>query len=429
MTPPEPPIHVGQNENTQKSYQELSMLISAERTSDEHRRKSNPAEANRFAARAARVAAIAAEHADSVDRDARFPAEAIAAARAQGILGVLVPEDLGGDGATIQEVMEICYALGRACSSTAMIVAMHHVKVACIVRHGRDNFWMEGMMERIWREQLLMGSSTTEGNNGGNVRASAAPAELVDGRFTLERDASVISYGAECDGIVTTARRSADAAASDQVLVVINKEDYTLEPGQGWEVLGMRGTRSVGFKLTARGVADQIMSEPYDRIHSQTMVPYAHLCWGAAWTGIAAAAVERAQLFLRKVSRASGGQMPPGSRHFADAKASLARARALLSTVSDKYAGIQDDENALASLEFQSMIAMLKVEVSDLAVQTVLSCMRVNGLSGYRTDGEFSVARHLRDVLSSPIMIHNDRIASNMATANLMAEVAPAVRF
>ena len=35
-------------------------------------------------------------------------------------------------------------------------------------------------------------------------------------------------------------------------------------------------------------------------------------------------------------------------------------------------------------------------------------------LSGYRNDSEFSIGRHLRDILSSPIMINNDRILANV---------------
>ena len=68
-------------------------------------------------------------------------------------------------------------------------------------------------------------------------------------RITLERQATVISYGEAADGIVTTARRSADAASSDQVLVAFLKENYTLERLNGWDAFGMRGTCSAGFKL------------------------------------------------------------------------------------------------------------------------------------------------------------------------------------
>src|SRR5262245_42762849 len=77
------------------------------------------------------VVAIAAGDADKVDRDARFPLAAITAAKANKLLGVLVPREFGGEEASIFDVTDMSYALGRACSSTAMIIAMHHVKVAC----------------------------------------------------------------------------------------------------------------------------------------------------------------------------------------------------------------------------------------------------------------------------------------------------------
>jgi acyl-CoA dehydrogenase len=66
------------------------------------------------------------------------------------------------------------------------------------------------------------------------------------------------------------------------------------------------------------------------------------------------------------------------------------------------------------------MITLTKVEASELAAETVLSAMRACGLAGYRNDGDFSVGRQLRDVLSSPIMINNDRILANLATPALM---------
>ena len=79
-------------------------------------------------------------------------------------------------------------------------------------------------------------------------------------------------------------------AGYDQVLLVLLKADYTLERLQVWDTLGMRGTHSEGFTLRARAAAGQILPEPYERIHAQTMVPFAHILWGSVWAGIAAAA-------------------------------------------------------------------------------------------------------------------------------------------
>ena len=256
------------------------------------------------------------EHAAAVDRNSRFPDEAIAAARAERLLGVAVPRELGGEGAGIAEVVDICYALGRACASTAMIYAMHQTKVACLVRHGRTSAWYQLLLRRLANEQLLLASSTTEGQNGGDVRNSAAPIVRNGSRIGLERQATVISYGKAADAIVTTARRSADSAGSDQVLVTFLRQDYTLEALVGWDAFGMRGTCSEGFRLVASGSSEQILPVSYDKIHAQTMMPVAHLLWSAAWTGIATAAVDRARGFVRSAAQRAGGTLAAGRRPF-----------------------------------------------------------------------------------------------------------------
>ena len=378
--------------------------------------------------RARTVAAVAANHALAVDSAARFPAEAFQAVKAQRLLGIQVPKSLGGEGVGIGDVADVCYQLGQACGSTGMIFAMHQIKVACIMRHMGENATLQRMLRRLCAEQLLLASSTTEGQGGGNIRSSEAPVEHQEGgRMSLERRASVISYGAYADGVVTTARRAADAAASDQVLIAFFKSDYTLTRLQGWDALGMRGTCSEGYTLKASASAEQILPEPYEAIHTRTMVPFAHLLWGSVWTGIAASATARAQAFVRNAMR-HGGQLPPGAPQFTRALATLRTLRGMLATSLRRYEHCMNDPQALAALEFQTLITLTKVEASELAAQTVMSAMRACGLSGYRNDSEYSIGRHLRDVLSSPIMINNDRILANLATPVLMSPVATSLR-
>src|SRR5437763_6769507 len=67
---------------------------------------------------------VAGPVAAEVDRDARFPAEAVEALRAERMLSVLVPMELGGAGASITQVAAAVEALGRHCASTAMVYAM-----------------------------------------------------------------------------------------------------------------------------------------------------------------------------------------------------------------------------------------------------------------------------------------------------------------
>ncbi len=375
-----------------------------------------------FLARAQTVAAIAERFADAVDRDARFPAEAFAAIREQKLLGMLIPSELGGEGARAADVADVCATLGRACGSTAMIFAMHQVKIACLVRHARGNAWQLGLQRRIAERQMLLSSSTTEGNNGGDVRSSEAAVRANGARVALQRNASCISYALHADGLVTTARRSDAAASSDQVLVAFLREDYSLEPTLAWDTLGMRGTCSAGFVVRAEGECDQILPEPYERIHNQTMAPYSHLFWSSAWCGIATGAVRRARAFVRKAARSSGGRLPPAASQLTRARVSLETLRAAIQSGLATFERHAGDPGGLTAMDAQLALNFLKVEASELAATTVMSAMRACGLSGYRNDSEFSMGRYLRDILSAPIMINNDRILANAEAAVLMSE-------
>ena len=379
-------------------------------------------------ARAATVASVAAAAADAVDGEARFPREAIEAMRGERLLGIMLPGELGGEDAGLGDIADVCYRIGQSCSSTAMIYAMHQASLACVLRHHQGSPWHRGLLRDVATQQLLLASSTTEGQAGGNVRASAAPIERDGTAIHLDRAATVVSYGAEADAIVTTARRSATAAPSDQVLVAFRREDYRLEQTGGWDSLGMRGTRSLGFSLKARGQEDQILPEPYESIHPRSMVPVSHLLWAATWAGIAAGAVERARAFARRAARQSNGALPPGAPHVTRALASLHTLRGSIAAAVETYERVADDAQALTSIDVQMMMTLTKVEASEAAVAIVLEAGRATGLAGYRNDSEFSIGRSLRDVLSAPIMINNDRILANLATTTLLTPVPGTLR-
>src|ERR1700753_2778684 len=145
-----------------------------------------------FAERTAKVAAAASAEAEDVDQKGRFPKAAIDAARERKLLGAQIPVAFGGFGASIFDITEMCYTLGRSCSSAAMIFAMHQTKVACLVRPGTGRRYHQSLMAPLSPEQLLLASSTTEGQNGGNIRSSAAAVETHEAEISLNRNATVI---------------------------------------------------------------------------------------------------------------------------------------------------------------------------------------------------------------------------------------------
>jgi acyl-CoA dehydrogenase len=269
-----------------------------------------------------------APHAAAVDRDARFPHEAFDALREARLLSCYVPESHGGMGLTMPELARVCEALGGFCGSTAMVFAMHQIQVACVTHHAIEHPAWQPILADLVERQLLWASATTELGIGGDVRTSTCAVDAADGRFTLVKQAPVISYAQHADAILVTARRAPDAGPHDQVQVYATTADCGLVPISGWDTLGFRGTCSLGFTLTASSSTDRILPVPYAEIHAKTMHPFAHIVWGALWTGIAADAVAHARATVRRQARKTPGTLPPSALRLAEVDAVLSTMRA-----------------------------------------------------------------------------------------------------
>lgn len=371
------------------------------------------------AERAAEIARnVVAVHADEVDRAGRFPSEAIDALRAERLLSVGVPVELGGEGAPFAEIARIVEILGRHCASTAMVYAMHQIQVACLVRHGR-NAALRSFLGEVCERQLLLASATTEIGIGGDVRSSSCHVAVENGRYSLEKSAPVISYGAFADAILATARRTVDSPPSDQVLVVCRREDLTLEPTGEWNTLGFRGTCSPGFILRATGDAGFVHDDPYGDISAQTMLPVSHTLWGSVWLGIATDAVGKARTYVQAAARKSPGVAPPGALRLAELTSIHQQFAELVHGSVHRYANGTEDERG--GVGFAVAMNTLKVSSSSLVVEVVGKALLITGISGYREDSPYRLGRQLRDAYGAALMVNNDRIINNTAQLLLVA--------
>ncbi|MCU1579852.1 MAG: acyl-CoA dehydrogenase [Rhodoglobus sp.] len=368
-----------------------------------------------LAARAAVVAAIAAQYAADVDAAARFPHEAIAALREHGLLGTSVPREFGGESATLADLAAVAAVLGAACSSTGMIFAMHHSQVLSLTRHLDGAPALELLVSRIASEQLLVASATTELGIGGDVRSSLCFVDRDGQTATLAKNAPVISYGAEADLILVTARTDADSAPSDQVLVACDRDSTTLEETSGWDTMGLRGTSSRGYRLTARVDLERVVPTPYEAISTETMLPVSHTLWAAVWLGMSRAATEISRQYVRAAARRSIGSLPSGATALVGLIAELERFEALVTAAGARFDDLSADRAALGSVGYLVSMNNLKVTASTLVADIVARALSITGISGYRNEGQYSVARLFRDAQGAALMVHNDRIIANTA--------------
>jgi acyl-CoA dehydrogenase len=370
------------------------------------------------------AADVAARHAADVDARSRFPSETLAALREARLLAAPVPAALGGDGCTVRQLAELCSTLAKACGSSAMVLAMHYVQVACMVRHGLGEPYWRAFLGELTERQLLIASLTSETGTFGEMRASLCALQREAEGFILEKDATTGSYCQQADAILVTARREPHVPETDQVLVCVRRADYRLEQTGEWDAMGMRGTCSPGFRLHARGSRAQILPEPFADIAVQTLVPYSHILWSSLWWGIAAAALGRAGQFVRDLAKRHPGSLPGNA-------VPLAQASAQLQTLQHHWLGVAADfdgleapgapgRGALNTIGWALKLNHLKVASSEAAPRIVHHALQIAGILGYKNDSPYSVARHYRDVLSAPLMVSNGRILAKNASMLLV---------
>jgi acyl-CoA dehydrogenase len=353
-----------------------------------------------------------------VDRDARFPHEAFDALRQARLLSAYVPGEYGGLGLNVVQVAKLCEALGQYCGSSAMIFAMHQIQVACVVHHAQPSAYFRDYLRRLAGEQRLIASATTEVGVGGDVRTSLCAVEVAGDSFRLTKKAPVISYAEAADDILATCRKSPDATASEQVLVLVRGGEYTAERLSGWDTLGFRGTCSSGFTLNARGRAEQILPAPFAEILAQTMHPVSHVVWSSLWAGIAADALNRARAFVRAEARKTPGETPLSALRLAEVDGLLQEMRHNIAGHARTYHELltRAEPEAFNQFSFSVHTNNLKISSSHRVVEIVGAALLICGIAGYRNDSKYSLSRHLRDAYGAALMVNNDRILKLNAT-------------
>ncbi|MCW2957747.1 MAG: acyl-CoA dehydrogenase [Solirubrobacterales bacterium] len=368
---------------------------------------------------------IAAVHADHVDRQARFPVEAIEALRERGALSAGLPSELGGRDVAFGTLAAACFELGRRCASTAMVFAMHQIQVVTMARHHEESPWFTAYLRHLAEEERLIASVTSELGTGGDMgRSIAALTPAGDGRLSFEKQAPTVSYGAYAHDLLISLRRAPDAEPGDQVAVLARADQLDLEQAGTWDPLGMRGTCSPGFTVRGTVQGEQVLPGAFSHVCARSMVPVSHILWSHVWLGIATDAFDRARAFARAGAARSSAPGPTA------AALKLSRLSCALSPLrAETHAGLRDfaeldrdPGDALGTMAAAVRFNQLKVTTSELAPAVCREALGVCGMAGFKNDSPFSMGRHIRDALSGSLMISNERLHEVDADLLLVAK-------
>lgn len=253
------------------------------------------------AATARRIAPDFRGRAAGYDRDGSFPVDDFAQLRDAGLLGLMVPERLGGSGAGFSEYAEVAMALASGNASTALVFNMHASVTGTLALIPDDVARSLGVPETFFamRDRVLADAAAghlyavamSERGAGSRLSQLATAYTPVDGGFRITGTKAFCSGAGHADGYVVAARSSDDPSKVSQFIVPATLPGITVEPT--WDSLGMRATTSHDIHFDVVVPADALLGgiEGLGVALAQAMPQWLVASYSAVYVGVAHAAM------------------------------------------------------------------------------------------------------------------------------------------
>lgn len=343
------------------------------------------------------VLKVARDNAAHVDRTGEFPEAAVDALRTSGLLGLTLPEDVGGLGRGPVEVVDVIAALAGACGSTAMIYLMH-VSAAMSVASAPPA-GLPGLLGELASGRALGTLAFSEKGSRSHFWAPVSAAAMSDDGVRIRADKSWVTSAGYADVyVVSTGSVSGEAGAVDAYAVPAGTSGVAVTGT--FSGMGLRGNASApmafdvvvpdGYRIGAPGSAFTLMTD--------VVMPWFNLGNAAVSIGLAGAAVDAS------VAHCSTARL----EHLDSSLAELPTIRARLARMSIS----QQAQRAYVSAAAASIAAPtettplfvlgVKAAANDAALTITEDALRVCG--GAAFSAQLGVDRHFRDARAGHVM-------------------------
>jgi alkylation response protein AidB-like acyl-CoA dehydrogenase len=196
-----------------------------------------------------------AERAADHDRSGSFVADNYRDLRDHRLFSAGIPLELGGGGASFEELCDIIRELGRHCGSTALAFAMHtHPLAVNVYKHLRGDGRATATLQRLAGGELVIA-----GTGANDWLKSSGEAERVEGGFRVQAHKRFVSGSPGADVFVSSV--AYDGEGEDEVLhFAIPFTTEGLKFVETWDAMGMRGTGSHDLLLEDVFVPDEAIT-------------------------------------------------------------------------------------------------------------------------------------------------------------------------
>ena len=342
--------------------------------------------------------------APQVDREGRFPENALARLSERGLLSLAVPESYGGIGGDPVEYVSAVERIAAACASTAMVYVMHVTAIQTLLAGMGDE--AEGPKGEALTEVVRGGHLSTlaysEKGSRGHFWAQVSRAVPVDGGVVINADKTYATSAEHAHSFVTAVGAPGADDPTTTELYLLPADSPGIERPARFDGLGLRGNES--GPLTLRGVRAQEaqrLGEPASGFELMTgaTLPWFSLGSAASSVGIAGAALDAAAIHAgaTRLDYLGGTRLAEMSNvraHLATAKVRHLQARAYLFEVARQVA----ESDPAAELG----VLTVKAGAAEMALEVTEAAMRVGGGAAYSR--RLPIERHFRDARAATVM-------------------------
>ena len=337
------------------------------------------------------------------DKQARFSTDAVEALGRAGLLGLLLPSDVGGAALGPRAVADVITALAEVDASVAMVFLMHTVASASVAAAPRTPA-LENVLKDMAAGTHLSTLAFSEAGSRSHFWAPVSRAESLNGSgVRLGARKSFVTSAGHAQSYVASALSPTGTGATDSTLYLVLAGCEGLTVSGAWDGLGLRGNASSPMLLDGCIVPPEMrLTEDGGGFPAMlnTILPLFNLGQAAVALGLCRAVVAAT---IRHLGTAKFEHM--GSASLGEALPTLRAQLATMQIETDGLSARIDD--AIGHLERPGELTMLRVlEVKAAAGETAIAvtsqAMRVCG--GAAFSRQTGIERFFRDAQAGAVM-------------------------
>jgi alkylation response protein AidB-like acyl-CoA dehydrogenase len=335
------------------------------------------------------------------DKEGRFSSEAVATLGRAGLLGLMLPEEVGGSALGPRSFAAVVATLAEADASVAMVYLMH-VCAAATIATARPGAAVAPALKEIAAGQHLSTLAFSEAGSRSHFWAPVSRARRNAAGIHITARKSWVTSAGQAQSYVVSSLAPEGRGPTESTLYLVPAGIPGLSVAGPWDGLGLRANASAPMALVDCAVApEQQLTEDGAGFEAmlQVVLPLFNVGTAAVALGLCRAAVAATTNHLKSARFEHLGQ---------SLGESLPTLRAQLAAMQIETAGlaarIDDVVDHLERPRDTTMLRVLesKAAAGDTAISVTSTAMRVCG--GAAFSKHMSVERQFRDAHAGAVM-------------------------